>query len=204
MKSKSPYNLNNKEHVQKIIKGCLANDRKIQKIIFEMTYGRMMGMIMRYASDQDSAQDILSDTWIKIFKKIGTYEDSGSFEGWISRIAINTAIDSLRRSKNTYVMDSDDMSYFDGMITEDKEFEIESEEVEGLSTEELIKEIQKLSPSYRAAFNLFVFEGMSHKDIALKLGINIGTSKSNLSKARSVLKERIEKLIYKKKEKQNK
>jgi len=204
MEKKITYDLKNKEHVQKIVKGCLANDSKIQKIFFEMTYRRMMGIIIKYTHDYDSAQDVLNDSWIKIFKNIGKYEYSGSFEGWFSKIAVNTAVDSLRRGKNTYVMDSDDMSYFDGMITEDEEFEIENEEIEGLSSEELIKEIQNLSPCYRVSFNLFVFEGMNHEEISLILGISVGTSKSNLSKAKRVLRKRISNLVYKKKSKQKK
>jgi RNA polymerase sigma factor (sigma-70 family) len=160
----------------------------------------MMGIIMRYSQDQDSAQDILSDTWIKIFKKIDTFDNSGSFEGWITRIAINTALDSIRKKSNTTVMDINDMSYFDGMSVEDEEFELE--EIKGLSSDALLKEIQNLSPSYRAVFNLFVFEEMSHKDIGVKLGISEGTSKSNLSKARGVLRKRVTKLIAKNKSEQ--
>jgi RNA polymerase sigma factor (sigma-70 family) len=194
------YDLKSKKDIKRIIKGCLVNDRRIQKMIFEMTYGRMMGIIMRYSQDQDSAQDILSDTWIKIFKKIDTFDNSGSFEGWITRIAINTALDSIRKKSNTTVMDINDMSYFDGMSVEDEEFELE--EIKGLSSDALLKEIQNLSPSYRAVFNLFVFEEMSHKDIGVKLGISEGTSKSNLSKARGVLRKRVTKLIAKNKSEQ--
>jgi RNA polymerase sigma-70 factor (ECF subfamily) len=195
------YNLNNERDVGRIIKGCLVNDRRIQKIVFEMTYDRMMGVIMRYASDHDSAQDVLSDAWMKIFNKMDTYKSSGSFEGWISRIAVNTAIDSIRKNKNTFVMDTNDMSYFDGMSSEDEEFD--EEEVRGLSTSEIIAEIQNLSPSYRAVFNMYVFEDMGHKEIGVSLGISEGTSKSNLSKARGILKQRVAKLINNNKIKQD-
>jgi RNA polymerase sigma-70 factor (ECF subfamily) len=195
----SVYDIKNENDVKKIIKGCLVNDRKIQKMIFEMTYERMMGVIMRYASDNDSAQDILSDSWIKIFNKMGDYENKGAFEGWITRIAINTALDSLRKSKNTFVMDTNDMSYFDEMSSEDEEFELK--DLEGVSSTEILSEIQNLPTSYRTVFNLFVFEGMGHKEIAAELGIAEGTSKSNLSKARVILKDRVTKLIAKNKRK---
>lgn len=189
------YNLKNAKHVKKIIKGCLVNDRRIQKILFEMTYDQCMGIAMRYAKDHDTAQDILSDAWIKIFASMKNYTMKGSFEGWIARIVSNTAIDSIRRKKNTYAMDVDDMSHLDSMAIEDEEFEFNDSEIKGIPVSEIIKEIQNLPPMYKAVFNMFVFEDMSHKVIAESLGIAVGTSKSNLSKARVALKLRVAKLI---------
>lgn len=197
------YDLTNKRDVQKIIKGCSVNDRRIQKILFEMTYENNIRIAMRYAKDRDSAQDILSDAFIKVFDKMQTFTIGRSFEGWISRIVVNTAIDSIRKSKNTFVMDSNDMSYFDGMTSDDEEFEFEdAKEIKGIPTTEILAEVQNLSPMYKLVFNMYVFEDMTHKEIADELDISEGTSKSNLSKARRNLKKGVEKLIRQKNEKE--
>jgi RNA polymerase sigma-70 factor (ECF subfamily) len=197
------YDLTNKKDVQKIIKGCEVNDRRIQKMLFEMTYEKNMHIAMRYAKDKDSAQDILSDAFIKVFDKMSTFTLGRSFEGWISRVVVNTAIDSIRKSKNTYVMDSNDMSYFDGMASDDEEFEFQdAKEIAGIPTTEILAEVQNLSPMYKLVFNMYVFEEMTHKEIAEELGISDGTSKSNLSKARQNLKNAVAKLIREKNEKE--
>jgi RNA polymerase sigma-70 factor (ECF subfamily) len=193
------YDLQNKKHVRKIIKACMANDRRVQKILFDMCYDKGMSVAMRYAKDNDSAQDILTDAFIKVFNKIDTFNIVGSLEGWIMKIIVNTALDSIKKNKKIYVMDSDDMSSFDGMTSEDEDFEFEGmSEIKELPANEILEEIQRLSPGYKVVFNLFVFEGLTHKEISEELGISEGTSKSNLSKARQALKERVKVLVDKK------
>ena len=192
-------------NVAKIIRGCQINDRRMQKLLFDMTYNNCMITAMRYAHDNDAAQDILSDSFIKVFKSIHTFNSEGSLEGWIRKIVANTALDSIRKNKNTFVMDSDDMIHFDDMIADDNEFELDGvEEIKELPTSEILEEIQNLPPGYRAAFNMFVFEQMTHKDIAEKLLIAEGTSKSNVSKARIILKKRIKERIEHNQRLQNK
>lgn len=198
------YDLSNKKDVVRLIKGCKIKDRRIQKILFDMTYSSSMLTAMRYSSDKDTAQDILSNAYIKVFEKIDTFKIEGSLEGWIRKIVANTAIDYIRKNKKIYVMDTDDMSKFDGMSSEDEHFESDAFELGDVSTDDIIKEVQLLPPGYRASFNMFVFEGMSHKDIAESLGISEGTSKSNLSKARQILKKRILELVEKNNAKQGK
>ncbi|MEK6828830.1 MAG: sigma-70 family RNA polymerase sigma factor [Nanoarchaeota archaeon] len=199
------YDLSDKKDAAKIVKGCLVNDKRMQKLLFEMTYNNCMIVAMRYTKDRDSAQDILSDAFIKIFNNLHTFNMTGSLEGWMKRIVFTTAIDSIRKNKKTLVMDSDDMTNFDELREEDEAFEFEeAEDIRDLPTNEVLEEIQNLSPGYRAVFNMFVFENMTHKEIAEQLGIAEGTSKSNLAKARMILRERIMERVLKNKNLQNK
>jgi len=142
---------------------------------------------MRYTRDSDHAQDILQEGFIKVFANIDRYTGTGSFEGWIRRIMVNLAIDYFRRSKNDFVLLNNDhtMEEFEDEFAEESEEEVEYE----FKPSQIIEAMQQLSPAYRTIFNLYVFENLTHKDIAEKLGISVGTSKSNFSKAKSNLKK---------------
>ncbi len=142
----------------------------------------MFGICLRYAKDADSAKDILQDAFIKVFSKLKQYNGHGSFEGWLRRVFINTALEKFRNK--TPILSLDDKAELTiGEVPEN----IISE----LSAGELLEMIQDLSPQYRLVFNLYAIEGYSHKEIAESLGISEGTSKSNLSRARSILQKRI-------------
>jgi len=141
-----------------------------------------MAVCFRYISDRDSAQEVLQDGFIKVFDKLEMFDFRGSIEGWMRRIFSNTAIDAIRKAKrNPFLSDKDT----DFKTPTENPLE-EKEELEALHLKyEIAKEcVNKLSPAYRAVFNLYVFEEYSHKEIADILGISEGTSKSNLSKAR--------------------
>ncbi|MBK7383803.1 MAG: sigma-70 family RNA polymerase sigma factor [Flavobacteriales bacterium] len=179
-----------------LVDGCQNGERKAQQRVYELFYGKMMAVCMRYTKNTDQAKDILQDGFIKVFKSVGAFNREGSFEGWIRRIVVNTAIDHFRRSKNAYLLLGEERSIedFGDMDAEDNIAEEEEEgDVWDLKPADVINAMQKLTPAYRTVFNLYVFEEMTHKEIADALGINIGTSKSNLAKAKNNLKKLLRK-----------
>ena len=184
--------MENKDHLQRIINGCLRNERRAQEELFKLFYGKMLGVCMRYATDRDSAEEVLQEGFIKIFDKLKAFNYEGSFEGWMRRIMSNTAIDSIRKSKKDPILTDNDEDFKLG--SEDPMVDLEELEFVGLKAEIAMEAINELSPAYRSVFNLYVFEDYTHKEIAEILGISEGTSKSNLSKAKmnlqKVLKEK--------------
>ncbi len=178
-----------------IIDGCIAGERRSQQRVYELFYGKMMAVCLRYTKNHDQAKDILQDGFIKVFRSMEKFNREGSFEGWIRRIMVNTAIDYFRRAKNAYLLLGEERSIEDfGDQDEEDTLEDESaEEVLDLKPADVINAMQKLTPAYRTVFNLYVFEEMTHKEIAEMLGINIGTSKSNLAKAKHNLKKLLKK-----------
>ena len=178
-----------------IIDGCIAGERRSQQRVYELFYGKMMAVCLRYTKNHDQAKDILQDGFIKVFRSMEKFNREGSFEGWIRRIMVNTAIDYFRRAKNAYLLLGEERSIED-FGDQDEEDTIEdeaAEEVVDLKPADVINAMQKLTPAYRTVFNLYVFEEMTHKEIAEMLGINIGTSKSNLAKAKHNLKKLLKK-----------
>ncbi len=174
-----------------LIDGCLRGERRPQQRVYELFYGKMMAVCMRYTKNTDQAKDILQDGFIKVFRSMEKFNRVGSFEGWIRRIIVNTAIDHFRRSKNAYLLLGEERSIedFGDSDEEDRIAEESEEEVWDLKPADVINAMQKLTPAYRTVFNLYVFEELTHKEIADMLGINIGTSKSNLAKAKHNLKK---------------
>lgn len=179
--------MENREQLKAIIDGCLQNNRRSQEELFKLFYGKMLSVCMRYTNDKDNAQEILQEGFIKIFEKLGAFDYKGSFEGWIRRIIANTAIDSIRKSKKDPYLSDKDEDFKLG--AEDLMEEREKMESIDLKAEVAMEAIQKLSPAYRAVFNLYVLEDYSHKEIGEILGISEGTSKSNLAKARMNLQK---------------
>lgn len=178
-----------------LIDGCLRGERRSQQRVYELFYGKMMAVCMRYTKNTDQAKDILQDGFIKVFRNMGTFNRAGSFEGWIRRIIVNTAIDHFRRSKNAYLLLGEERSIedFGDGDEEDRLAEENEEEAWDVKPADVINAMQKLTPAYRTVFNLYVFEELTHKEIADMLGINIGTSKSNLAKAKNNLKKLLRK-----------
>lgn len=179
----------NPDQLESAVKGCIAGDRRCQEQLFKAFFGKMMAVCMRYTRDRDTAQDMLQDAFIKAFDKVSDYNFSGSFEGWLRRIVVNTAIDHFRKNKNLIALEDDSVVADEdgenaGNTAEDEESSI----YENIKPEMVIEAMQKLSPAYQTVFNLYVFENYSHKEIAEALNINIGTSKSNLAKAKMKLK----------------
>ena len=178
-----------------LIEGCLKGDRRAQQRVHELFYGKMMAVCLRYTKNTDQAKDILQDGFIKVFSGIDKFNQAGSFEGWIRRIMVNTAIDHFRRTKNSYLLLGEDRSIEDfvDQDAEDTLADDSPEEEWDLKPADIINAMQKLTPAYRTVFNLYVFEELTHKEIAEMLGINIGTSKSNFAKAKQNLKKLLRK-----------
>lgn len=177
-----------------LIAGCIRQDRSCQEALYKRFYGKMMGVCLRYAKNRDEASDMLQEGFIKVFTSIRNFASKGSFEGWVRRIVVNTAVDHLRRNKHEYMIISTVYAR-EGDIPDPAE-EIEDENLmNNLSEEEILKAVSQLSPAYRTVFNLYVMEDLPHKEIADQLGISEGTSKSNLAKARFQLKKNLFNLI---------
>ena len=175
-------------NLQLTIANCIKNDHRDQKALYEKYYGYCLKTVFRYIYHYDKAVDAVNDGFVKIFRNIGKfqYSDVENLEmmlmGWMRTIMVNTAIDFLR--KNNFVPEIGDISESVWM-QEDKSQSAE----QGLLYKELIREIKKLPPAYRAVFNMYVIDGFNHQEIASTLGIAVGTSKSNLSKARVYLQK---------------
>lgn len=183
--------------LQQIVKRCLGGEKAAQEAIFKALYGKMMSVCMRFTRDRDSAGDLVQDGFIKVFQKLGDYGFNGSFEGWVRRIMVNQAIDSTRKAKLTFEL-IDNYQYKGGDDDNDSgDFEMDGVDesdfmdsvMDQVSPELIVEAMQELSPAYRAVFNLYALENYSHQQIADELGISLGTSKSNYSKAKLNLKK---------------
>lgn len=171
--------------LDELMEGCKAGNRQMQEMLYRQTASKMLAVCMRYAKDRMEAEDVLQMGYVKIFRKVREFKGEGSFEGWIRRIMVNTAIESYRknlRSLNVVPIE-------DAYEQPSNGFDFSS-----LGMQDLMKVIQKLADGYRMVFNMYVIEGYSHKEIAETLGITEGASKSQLSRARAILQQEILKL----------
>ena len=168
--------------LDKLIKECKARDRKAQEQMYRLFAGKLFSVCLKYSRNKAEAEDNLQDSFMTIFDKIEQYNFKGSFEGWIRRVTMNTV---LRKYREEGVFDivSDN-------IQDDVPVAMDSDDI---SLDYLLKLIQELPDRYRLVFNLYVLDDYSHKEIAAMLKISEGTSKSNLARARMILKDRIEK-----------
>lgn len=168
-----------------LIQSCKQGNPLAQKQLYEKYSRKMMGVCLRYAGNRDEAQDILQDGFIKLFEKLETFSGTGSFEGWMRRIFVNTALDHLRRNKQERnLLDIDDVGFF---------LSVKELVTDEIAAEDLMKILQSIPIGYRTVFNLFAIEGYSHKEIGDMLGITESTSKSQYSRARDFLKNILEK-----------
>lgn len=168
--------------LKELILSCKKQNRKAQEQLYRLYASKLFGLCLKYSENRQEAEDNLQDGFVTIFEKIGQYRDSGSFEGWMKRIIINTALQKHRQQK-VYGINNE-------AAIGDEEVEVESEEI---SVDYLLQCVQELPQRYRQVFSLYVLDGYSHREIAGLLGISEGTSKSNLARARMALKEKIEK-----------
>jgi RNA polymerase sigma-70 factor (ECF subfamily) len=169
-----------------LISGCIDGNRRMQEELYRRFSPRMYAVCLRYAGTAEEAQDILQEGFIKIFKKLDTFRSEGSFEGWIRRIFVNTAIEHFRRKK--YLQP----------VTEREENTLEGNylsALDGMAEKDILELVQKLSPGYRTVFNMYVVEGYTHKEIGDMLGISEGTSKSQLSRAKVILQDMVKKFL---------
>lgn len=174
--------MSGKPTLEHIIQGCVKANRDSQKQLYKLYYSFSMGICMRYSTNYAEAEEIVNDGFLKIFKKITDFEPShqsfeSSFVGWIKKIFIHTAIDSYRKYKKSYTLPLLDNSGFEISDTA-------VNAIDNLSYKEIIELVQMLSPTYRTVFNLYVLDGYKHEEISKQLHISVGTSKSNLAKAR--------------------
>ncbi len=169
-----------------IIQGCIRNEYKAQKMLFKKYRNILLGVCMRYCQTKEEAEDVLLIGYYRIYKNIGKYKDSGSFESWMKRIVINVAIDNYRKNKKYYYHDN---------IDDLENIRLTSEILpDNLTMDEILQTVNELSPGYRMVFNLYTFEGYFHKEIANMLDISESTSKTQLRKARLNLRKKLHKL----------
>lgn len=182
-------NSSRKVLVADLLDGCRRGDSKTQELLYKVLASKMLGVCTRYARNSYEAEEMLQLGFIKVFRKVNDFRGEGSFEGWIRRVMVNTAIEVYRKEqKSLNVVDLTDVH-----DTPQEMFDMDSLEVK-----DLLAMVQELSVGYRLVFNLYAIEGYSHKEIAQQLGITEGASKSQLSRARAVLKDKLAKLEGKK------
>ncbi|NOY46679.1 MAG: RNA polymerase sigma factor [Chlorobi bacterium] len=167
--------------LDQLIQKCKKNDTKAQSDLYKLFSSKLFALSLKYSRNYAEAEDNLQDAFVIIFKKISQYENKGSFEGWLKRIVVNTA---LQRYRSKGVFDIVNEEHI-----EDVSIEVENDTID---IDFLLNSIQELPDRYRLVFNLYVLDGYSHKEIGEMLGIATGTTKSNLARARVILKSKVE------------
>jgi RNA polymerase sigma-70 factor (ECF subfamily) len=173
-----------------LVKGCTNGDGSAFEELYRRYASKMLVVCNRYARDKDEAKDLLQDGFIRIFEQIHTFRGEGSLEGWIRRIMVNIALENYRKHAREREFTSSEH------LTEDDHPLSAQDILSQVSFNELLQIVQELTPAYRMVFNLYVFEGLKHHEIAEKLGISEGTSKSNLADARRILQRRVESVMF--------
>jgi RNA polymerase sigma factor (sigma-70 family) len=182
--------LEKKYSIDELVKRCKAGERKAQEMLYQQYASKMLGVCCRYATDRMEAEDMVQNGFIKVFQKIGDFRSEGSVEGWIRRIMVHRSIEYYRKHhKMMQLVDLDEAG---------SEAASNPLATARLEANDLLLLIQQLSPGYRIVFNLYAIEGYSHKEIAMIVGITEGASKSQLSRARSILREQVIKMEGKK------
>jgi RNA polymerase sigma-70 factor (ECF subfamily) len=171
---------------QELLEGCKAKDPHAQKLLFQVYSRKLMGICKRYTQNREDAEDVFQEAFVRVFKALTTVQKVGSLEVWIKKIVIHTAINYFHKHKKHYGHHHQDFllepTNGDDLI------------LSKLSNEELLEVVQSLPDGYRMVFNLFVIEGYAHKEIAQLLGISESTSKTQLLKAKKMLKKKFKKL----------
>ncbi len=170
-----------------MLDACCKGDRSYQKKLYQSFYSYAMSISLRYATSREEAQEILNDSFLKAFMNLKSYKREKPFHLWLRRIIINTSIDYYRKAKK-----------YSNHISLDEVYDLAFTEqpTDAINEQEVLQFVQQLPPVYRMVFNLHVIEGYKHDEIAKKLGIQIGTSKSNLAKARKNLRRMMHNYIY--------
>lgn len=173
------------DEIKEIIDGCIRGEKRAQDRLYKKFSSLLFGICLRYTKNKMEAQDVLQDVFVKIYNNIHTYHHDGSFEGWMRRIAVNTSITNYRRNlKHAYQDDVDE-------VVRSKDEPVYAEDLE-YTAEEMMNCIQKLPMGYKTVFNLYVVEGFMHKEISDMLGIDVNTSKSQLSRAKTYLQKELQ------------
>lgn len=166
-----------------IVKGCIKQDAKAQRALYEKYSSRMFAVCIRYSRDREDAKDLLQEGFVTLFSKIETYSGIGSLEGWMRRIFVNTALMKLRKSD--VLKDAADIN------DAARHFDAGQDILAGISESEIIRLISQMPEGFKIVFNMSVIEGYSHKEIADTLGITEGTSRSQLSRGRVWLQDKL-------------
>ena len=174
------------EKLEILLRGCKKGKPKSQEALYKRFASAMYGICLQYASSEEDAQDIMQEGFVKVFRKLDQVKNPAAFPGWIRRVMINTALEKYRSQVHLQRIDD---------VKEEADEAMDSGIFENLTCQELVEMIQTLSPRYRMVFNLYAIEGYTHQEISEEMGISVGTSKSNLSRARGILQEKI-KNIY--------
>lgn len=166
-----------------LIEGCKARKRDLQKALYQRYSAKMFMVCLRYTKNREEAEDVLQDGFVKLFSSIDQYSGAGSFEGWMRRIIVNTALEAIRKKKmnfsseDIYNLEADHASEYDA--------------ISKIALKDLLALIRELPAGCQVIFNLYAIEGYNHREIAEKLAISDGTSKSQLARARQLLQEKI-------------
>ena len=167
---------------ERLISKCRKQEGKAQKALYEKYAPKMLGVCLRYIKDNDQAEDVMITGFVKVFEKIDQFKSEGSFEGWVRRIMVNQSLSYIRKNKGMYLEVDIEAA--------DREPDYKSLN-DNLEAQDLLKLINDLPTGYQTVFNLYAIEGYSHKEIADKLGISENTSKSQLSRARTLLQKKL-------------
>jgi len=171
---------------QDIIEGCQRNNRLLQEHLYKKYYSLFLKLCARYAKDMHDAEQLLQDGFLKIFSHINDYAGKGSFEGWMRRVVVNTCLDYL---KSKYLKTSMQLHFPDDKMQESSKFVTTNSALDKIAMKDLLGHIQKLPPMSRTVFNLFIFDGYSHKEIAKILDMSEGTSQWHVNNARKSLQQ---------------
>lgn len=168
---------------KELIHACISGDRHSQSRLYELFAPKMFAVCMRYSRKREEAEEVMQEGFVQVFKSLRNFKYAGSFEGWIRKIMVYCAIQHYRsKSKMHPVLDIE--------ITQTRQI-CKEDILARIQKKELLQMVQALSPAYRMVFNLYVFEGMKHREIAAELGISEGTSKSNLFDAKQILQKAV-------------
>lgn len=171
------------KETEQIIQSCIAGDRNAQRNLYELYAPKMFSVCLRYAKNKEEAEEIMQEGFVQVFRSLQKFKFAGSFEGWIRKIMVFCAIAKYRGKPKLHS--------FTNIETDDIPAVDNEEIISILGKKELLKMVQGLPPAYRIVFSLFVFEGYKHREIAQKLGISEGTSKSNLHDAKIILQHAV-------------
>jgi RNA polymerase sigma-70 factor (ECF subfamily) len=171
-----------------LIVACKKQERSAQKALYERYAPLMMTVCLRYSHDGETARDLLHDGFIHVFSQISSFSGKGSFEGWLRRIFVNLALENYRKEKRKNLFLEE---YKQAQIDEADIGFGEAVDFEDVPRSEILKIIQELPPGYQTVFNLFIFEDMSHKEIAQQMGISEASSRSQFSRAKAILQKKV-------------
>ncbi len=170
------------EELKDLIEGCKSGRQKAQSELYQMFAPKLFGVCIRYSRDMSEAEDILHEAFMKIFNRIRQYNGKGSLEGWLTRIVVNLALDKYKKRYRLHTVE--DITVYDYKNIDESAYST-------MDHAQILELVQQLPPRYKVVFNLYAIDGYSHREIAEMLGVSESTSKSNLSRARKVLQEKL-------------